>query len=170
MFKSGELIYYGKTGVCEVVDVVARPNKSAGGSDLYYQLKPFYQTCLISVPVDNDKIYIRKIITEDEVYSLISAIPDMDDTAFYCSNLNQLKDHYRQIIDSRDNYELMRLILSVRRKRTEVIANKKKLGAVDEKFLRDAEGLLYGEFAAVLGIDRDDVEGYISKYLEESKA
>lgn len=170
MFKSGELIYYGKTGVCEVVDVVARPNKSAGGSDLYYQLKPFYQTCLISVPVDNDKIYIRKIITEDEVYSLIGAIPDMDDTAFYCSNLNQLKDHYRQIIDSRDNYELMRLILSVRRKRTEVIANKKKLGAVDEKFLRDAEGLLYGEFAAVLGIDRDDVEGYISKYLEESKA
>ena len=152
-----------------MVDVVARTNKSAGGSDLYYQLKPFYQSCSISVPVNKDKIYIRKIITKDEVYSLFDAISDMDDSAFYCSNLNQLKDHYRQIIDSRDNYELMRLILSVKRKKKEVMANKKKLGAVDDKFLRDAEGLLYGEIAAVLGIDKNEVEGYISQYLDGKK-
>ncbi len=163
MFQSGDLIYYGKTGVCEVVDVVTIKRKT--GSELYYQLKPFYQTCSISVPVDNDKIFLREIISEDEVHKLIDSIPEMDDQAFYCSNLNQLKDHYRQIIDTRDNYELMKLILSVKKKKKEVMSHKKKLGAVDEKFLKDAQGLLYGEFAAVLGIQKNEVEGYIEEQL-----
>ena len=37
---------------------------------------------------------------------------------------------------------------------------------MDERFMREAEDLLYGEFAAALEIDRDKVENYIAKSLE----
>ncbi len=161
MFRAGDLVYYGKTGVCEVVDIKTVRSSADKKEELYYQLKPMYQSCSISVPVDNDKIYLRSIISEDEVHALIDSIPDMKEEAFYCTNLNQLKDHYRQILDSRDNSKLLGLIISVTKKKREVAAHKKKLGAVDEKFLKDAKGLLYGEFAAVLDIPKNQVEEYI---------
>lgn len=168
MFKVGDLVYYGKTGVCEVIDVKTVRAPFSNKEELYYQLKPMYQSCFISVPVDNDMIYLREIISEEEVTSLINSIPEMDEQAFYCSNLNQLKDHYRQILDSRDNSKLLGLIISVSKKRIEVAAHKKKLGAVDEKFLKDAKGLLYGEFAAVLKIPKHEVENYIINRIKNN--
>ncbi len=63
--------------------------------------------------------------------------------------------------------DLALLICSIYRKKQKATAGKKKLGAVDQQFMDEAEGLLFGELAAALSIDRDAVEGYINKTLRE---
>ena len=44
---------------------------------------------------------------------------------------------------------------------------KKKLGAIDERFMKEGEALLFGELAAALDIQPQEVPRYIQKYLGE---
>jgi CarD family transcriptional regulator len=49
-----------------------------------------------------------------------------------------------------------------------VAKDKKKLGAIDERFKKKAEELLFGEFAVVLDIPKEDVRSYISNKVQET--
>ncbi|MCI5884573.1 MAG: hypothetical protein MRZ77_00405 [Clostridiales bacterium] len=164
MFRIGDLIFYSKTGVCEIVEIIEKESEAFGRKN-YYILRPLYQECDISIPVDNKKVYMRPVISREKVDELIDAIPEMDAQAYYSQNLNQLKEHYRQLMDTHSCEDMIRVSKSVRNKQREVEANKRKLGAVDERFMKEAEDLLFGEFAAVLEISKADVPGYIEDRL-----
>lgn len=71
MFSKNEYVVYGSTGVCKIIDIVT---KKIGNTKerLYYLLKPEYETnSIIYVPIDNNSVVMRKIITKDEIYELI---------------------------------------------------------------------------------------------------
>lgn len=162
MYNIGDLIFYSKTGVCEVLEITEMESAAFGGVKSYYILKPLYQECNISIPVDNDKVYMRPILSKEMVHELIDEIPHIEVKAYYSQNLNQLKNHYKEIMDSHSSKAMIELTLSVNKKRQEAEENKRKLGAVDERFLKEAEELLFGEFAAVLDIPRNQVKAYIA--------
>ena len=44
---------------------------------------------------------------------------------------------------------------------------KKRLNAIDEKYMKISENLLFGELAAVLEIPINQVQGYIEKRIEK---
>ena len=46
---------------------------------------------------------------------------------------------------------------------------KKKLGAIDERFMKEGEALLFGELAAALDILPNEVPQYIQKRLGEEE-
>jgi ribonucleoside-triphosphate reductase len=46
--------------------------------------------------------------------------------------------------------------------------DKKKFGAVDERFMKEGEALLFGELAAALEIPVEEVKGYISQRLTQA--
>lgn len=166
MYSVGDLVFYGKTGVCRIEDVTEMRSATSGnGVEDYYILKPLYQECKISIPVNNDRVFMRSILSEEEVLSIIDNIPDMKAEAFYCHNLNQLKEHYRKLMETHDCVVMIELILSVYEKRIDAIENKKKLGAVDERFMKEAEELIDGEFAAALGIPKEQVKEFIKKRI-----
>ena len=54
---------------------------------------------------------------------------------------------------------------SIYAKKKDAESRQKKIGMTDEKFLRRAEDLLYGELAVALEIGRDEVRSYISDRL-----
>ena len=54
---------------------------------------------------------------------------------------------------------------SIYAKKKDAESRQKKIGMTDEKFLRRAEDLLYGELAVALDIGRDEVRSYISDRL-----
>ncbi len=168
MYNVGDLVFYGKTGVCRIEEVTKMQSAISGdGSEEdYYILKPLYQECRISIPVNNEKVFIRPIISEEEVLKIIDEIPHMEAQAFYCHNLNQLKEHYKAMLETHDCKVMIGLILSVYEKRKQAVENKKKLGAVDEKFMKEAEELVSGEFSAVLKIGKEEVKDFIIKRLE----
>jgi hypothetical protein len=49
-------------------------------------------------------------------------------------------------------------------------AKKKRLGMVDERYMKQAERLLYGELSAALGIPPEEVQPYIARRLAGAPA
>lgn len=166
MYQIGDLILYGRTGVCRVEDILEKQPQDAAGTQKYYVLQPLYQKCCITIPADSEKIFIRPIITKQQAQQLIRTIPSIPAEPYYNRNLNQLREHYRLWIESHSCEDLIAMAKSLRLKRSEAEAQKKKFGAVDERFLKEAEDLLYGELAAALEIERAEVGNYIAKTLQ----
>jgi len=166
MYQIGELILYGRTGVCKVEDICDSTPAASAANQKYYSLRPLYQKCCITVPVDSEKVFSRPIITKDQAHQLICAIPEIPAEPYYNRNLNQLREHYREWLESHSCRELIAMTKSLRAKRREMTEQKKKFGTVDERFMKEAEDLLFGEFAAALEIDRSEVEQYIANVLQ----
>lgn len=59
--------------------------------------------------------------------------------------------------------------MSIYAKKQELKGQKRKFGVVDERYLRQAEELLFGELAVALGIDKEEVPEYIDSRLKEHK-
>lgn len=165
MYKVGEKILYGRTGVCIVEDITEKRLRGEREPQFFYTLKPLYQSCNISTPVENSKVFSRPIISREEADALIAKLPTLEAEPYHNRNLNQLRDHYRLCIESYDCEKLALLSVSIYRKKCDAEAQKRKLGAVDERFMKEAEDLLYGELAAALEIDRSQVQGYIDAAL-----
>ncbi|MBQ7144333.1 MAG: CarD family transcriptional regulator [Oscillospiraceae bacterium] len=166
-YSAGDLILYGRHGVCRVEEIKqVRP--SGGVEKEYYVLRPLYQnrSCCIRIPADQDKVYCRPIISGAEAQRLIRRIPQVPAEPYYNRNLNQLREHYRTCLENLSCESLISLTKSLYKKKEETEAQRKKFGTVDERFMREAEDLLYGEFAAALEIERDSVQNYIANALQ----
>ena len=161
MYQVGELILYGRTGVCRVEEIGA----ADGETQQYYVLRPLYQNCTIRIPVAGGKVYSRPIISRTEAKKLIRRMPELEAAPYYNRNLNQLREHYRACMENLSCEDLVLLTKSLYRKKQEAEAQRRKFGAVDERFMKEAEDLLYGELAAALDIERDSVEKTISEMI-----
>lgn len=168
MYSIGELIFYGGTGVCRVEDITQLSMKGADGKKDYYILTPLYQDGTIYVPVDT-KVFMRPVISRSEAEQLVEMIPDIKAEAVYDKNFNQLASRYDQVLGTHDCRDLIELMMSIYAKKQYVEQQKRKFGQIDARYMKRAEGLLYGELAAALDIPRDDVQEYIAKKVRDSR-
>ncbi len=165
MYQAGDLILYGSTGVCRVVDIVTKQMNRADPERQYYILAPLYQSGTIITPVDNTKVFIRPVITRDEALKLIDQIPSIQAEAYHNQNLQQLENHYKSQMEDHECLSLLRLTMSTYRKKLEREQAKLKFGAVDRRYMERAENLLYGELAVALDIAKDNVQEFIAQRL-----
>lgn len=166
MYEVGSLILYGRTGVCRVEEI--KENTVSGECRLFYVLKPLYQTCNITVAVDNTKVFSRPIISRDEAHSLIDSMPGIKAEPYRNRNITQLREYYKNWLESHECIRIVEMTKSLYAKRCEAEREKRKFGAVDERFLKEAEELLFGELAAALDIEKNAVLGYINSRLGEA--
>ena len=165
MYSIGEIVVYGSTGVCRIVDI-APPSRPNTAGALYYTLKPLYQDGFIYAPVDSDKIYIRSVISREQAERLIDTIPDIKEELCRSVNRQQLIEKYQSAFSSHDCADLVGLIKSIYQKKLYADSHHRRLGQLDTRYMKRAEELLYGEFSIALGIPREDVCGYIARRLE----
>lgn len=170
MFSIGEKIMYGGTGVCVVEDITDIKPSRLEPSRAYYILRPLYQSGTIQTPVDNDKVPIRPVMTRSEAEELVDDIPGITASICYERNLSALRNHYQQQLSSFDCRDLIRMTKSIYAKKKDAERRQKKIGVTDEKFLRRAEDLLFGELAVALDISRDSVMDYIRDRLQGAAA
>ena len=166
MYQVGDWIFYGNTGACKVTDVSERKLPGMEKEMLYYTLQPLDDSCSISTPA-NGKIFTRPLITREEAEALIDAIPEIDAQAYHNPVLRQLSEHYEKSLNTHDCLSLIKMTMSIHAKKEAAVSQKKKLGAVDEKFMKRAEDLLFGELSVALGIRKAEVADYIARRLEE---
>lgn len=152
-------------GVCRIEAVETRVLPKGTGEAQFYVLRPVYQTCSVSTPVDNDKIIMRPVISREEAEHLIDTIPNVHAEAYHNKVLRQLSEHYEAIIKLYDCAGLIELLLSTYDKRRQCAQQKKKFGAMDERYMKRAEDMLFGEFAVALGIDKNEVPDYIIRRI-----
>ena len=163
MFQPGELLIYGSTGVCQVLSLShPQHGTAAQRARLFYQLKPLHQDGLIYTPVDNDKVVMRPVISRSEAEALIDAIPTLHPATCRAATTQALTQHYQNAVRQHSCRSLMELTMSIHAKRTLAESQNRRLGMVDERFMKQAERLLYGELSVALDIPYDEVQPYIA--------
>lgn len=166
MFKTGDLIQYGSTGVCRITEI-KDVKLSAKEKKPYYVLQPLYQNCVIQTPVDNKKVFMRPIISKEEADNLIDMIPTIEVEEYHSHVMRELTEHYEASIQSHNCEDLLELTMSIYSKRRSLNQLNKKIGVIDERFMKRGEELLYGELAAALDIPRDEVQDYIAQRMKK---
>lgn len=161
MYQIGQYIVYGSTGVCRVEGLVEKPPLG-----LYYVLKPLYESGTIYTPAEHPKVFMRPVISREYAEALIDQIPGIVVQPDRTKNLQELREHYRTATCSHNCADLIRLTMSIYAKKKEQEQMGRRFGQVDERFMKQAESILFGEFAVALGIPREEVHDYISRRVE----
>lgn len=164
MYQVGDRIIYGNSGVCIIHEIKMIEVPHSDEQKAYYVIKPVFQDCQISVPVDT-KMFMRPVISADEARALIDRIPHIDAQPYYNNALRQLQEYYEQKLSSHNCADLIELTMSLHKKKQEVLKQKRKFGAIDERYMKRAEELLFGEFSVALNIPKQEVRQYISARL-----
>ncbi|MEA4922822.1 MAG: CarD family transcriptional regulator [Eubacteriaceae bacterium] len=169
MYKAGDMIVYGGTGVCKVVGVTVPDFAKSLGNREYYELEPLYERGTIYAPIDNKQIIMRYVMEREEADDIIDKIPDIETEEFKEKSTQKLTEHYKSKIKEQNCEDLIQVIMSAHEKKAKAEEANKKFGQIDKKYMKKAENLLYGELAIALDIEKDDVAGYIARKVNRKK-
>lgn len=167
MFKVNDMVLYGTEGVCEVIEIGERD--LGAGCREYYILRPVYRKeAAVFVPTDSDKLVSRmkQVLTAREIDDIIREIPG--EGFLWIENETERRMKYREILAEGDCRSLVRMIKALYLHRKQQAARGRKLHAADERAFKEAERLLYDQFALVLNIQPEDVLPYIIKKIESN--
>ena len=102
MYKKGEYIVHGRSGVCKVVDITKLELSGADKDQKYYVLIPIKTPeSKIFFPVDNDKIVTRPIMTKPQARKVLREIKNVKPV--YIKNDRQREIFYKEAIASCDS-------------------------------------------------------------------
>ena len=130
--------------------------------NVYFILNPVYRkNSKIFVPSDNEKLMekMHSVIEKDEIDELIRNAAE--DTSEWIENDAERKDFFKSALASGDRGKIINVIKTIRLHKAEREESGKRLHQSDEAFLKEAEALIYEEFAVVLGIEPVKVLDYI---------
>lgn len=164
MFSVNEKIQYGGSGVCVIQEIASM--RFGRARERYYVLKPVYQnTSVIYVPVENEQLVskMRPVLTREEVDRLIDCIHELP-TAWE-DNPQARKASFDAMLRSNECRSLIVLIKTLYAHRAQRQADGKNLHVAEETYLREAQRLLYDEFAGALEIQPGQVQDYIQRKL-----
>ena len=166
MFEVGEYIVYGCKGVCQVEEITHIDIPGSNKDRLYYVLTPMDdRNGKIYAPTDNEKVAMRKVITEKEAKQLIEEMPQIE--KIWVSNEKQREIKYKEALRTCDYRAWISIIKTLYFRKKERIAQGKKITSLDERYLKAAENELYSELSLTLGIPRGEMEQLICKRLEK---
>ncbi len=165
MFHVGEVVLFGAEGVFRVEEI--SPKKIGKTVTEYYVLRSLYRSSnVMYIPVGQggleEKIY--PVMSRKEIDDLIERMP----TAGICwvDNENERKLRFKEILSCGDRFAVAGLIKTLYEHRLNQEKTGKKMHLSDERFLKDAERLLYDEIAHVMEIEPNQVVGYIGSRLD----
>lgn len=166
MFNKNDYIVYGSMSVCKVLDIIEEDNIYIGRKS-YYVIQPVYsdKNTIIKIPTDNKKIFMRHLLSEEEVMSIIESIPNIE--VLRIENDRQRSEHFKSVIKNSVCEELAQLVKSIAINEEEKLSIGKKLSKTDEDFKKTAEKLIDEEFATVLKIPVQDVSSFILNHISQ---
>ena len=166
MFQIGELVMYGSTGVCRVEGISGLDQPGGDRGKRYYLLKPLWQDGMIYAPVDSEKVPMRPVMGRAEAEALIDRMPEIPAAACRGGTPQALAQQYQSAVRDGGHQALIEMMKAIYRKRAQAEAKNRRLGLVDERYMKQAERLLYGELATALEVPFDQVAGYVAGRLE----
>lgn len=169
MFQVNDTVVYGSDGICVIEEIAARTFDHK--TQEYYVLRPLYgNQSTIFVPTQNEKLCgkMRQLLSAEEIHAMIRALPGAE--TVWIENEALRKQTYAQILRSGNRKDLMRLLKTLHLHQRKLRNSGKKFHASDERFMKEAERVLYGEFAHVLHLEPAQVEPFILRELDEVEA
>ena len=145
MFKTNDIIAYGAEGVCQITGVEEK--LVAGKIIEYYVLKPVDgRSSTVYIPTGSQILLakMRKLPSKKEVNALIDSIPQI--APRWITNDHERKLIYGKVLSFGDHTALIMMIKALYLHKKEREANKKHLGMVDDRFMKEAKQRLYNEW------------------------
>lgn len=156
MFNINDVVVYGTDGICTIVDIT---EKNFGNEiEEYYILCPLgKESNTVYVPVYNEKILLRmrKVLTASEADEFVHSLPKKG--LEWIPNERERQREYKNILLYGEPGDLFTMIRALYDKQDEQTDIGKKLHASDERYLRDAERLLFEELAYALGLKQSEI-------------
>lgn len=167
MFEIGDFVMKANNGICRIDDIGHLDMTGANKERLYFFLTPLNEAhTKLYVPADKEDNGLRKVITEEEAWKFIDAIPQIDET--WISDDKQREQKYKEAIRSCDPEKLMGIIKSMYHRKQRRTALGKKNTSIDEHFFKLAENNLYTELAFAIGKEKDDMQEIIAEKIKEN--
>lgn len=161
MFSVKDVVSYGSQGVCEIVETTVREIKKEKIE--YFVLAPvFDKNSKIFVPIHNEKLIgkMKQLLTAQQAQDIIKGFSEVE--SIWIDNDNLRREKYREIVVNADRNELISLIKTLYVHRNKQKEFGKKLHITDDRYLHDAERIIFDELAFVLKLEqqkiREDVE------------
>lgn len=168
MFNVNDVVIYGTEGICTIVDITEKNFGNETGK--YYILSPLGKEAnTVYVPMHNEKILLRmrKVFTPAEANDFLHSLPE--EGLAWIVNERERQKGYKDILLYGKPDELFTMIRSLYDKQDEQTRCGKKLHASDERYLRDAERMLFEEIAYAISIKPSEVLPLIIKIEREKK-
>lgn len=168
MFKVGDLIVYGNTGVC-TVEKIGKP-ELAGVTDNkdYYTLQPYYsRNSRIFTPCDNDKVVMRPVISQKEAVKLLKEIPTIK--LLVITDEKKREECYKETMRTCDCREFVSILKTIYNRKVRRLAEGKKVTASDERYFSMAEDKLTGELAIALGVEKSEMRSRLNETVWEER-
>lgn len=154
-----------KGDVCRVADI-KKMSFAGVGERVYYVVEPIYEErSRTYVPVDLKDLNaaVRGVISVDEINAIISGLKNSEPV--WIEDVKERVSDFDKILQSGDRAEILRMLGSLKARKTEVESEGKKLYAGDSRILETAEKIITEEFAFVLGLKKNEVESYIDSRI-----
>ena len=164
MFAVGDYIFYGNQGVCQVEGTLMMSKPGQSEERMYYQLSPIEKRgSSVFTPIDNDKVVMRPILTEEEAWALIREIPEIEQIDL--GEERRREDVLKEVMRTCEPRSFIAVIKTLNPRKQERLTMGKKATVLDMKYLKAAETYLYGEISAAIGKEKDETELLLAEYL-----
>ena len=154
-----------KGDVCKVADI-KKMSFAGVGEKMYYIIEPIYEErSRTYVPVDlkDIKTAVRGVLSVDEINAIIRELKDSEPV--WIDDVKERVSGFDKILQDGDRADILRMLGSLKARKTEVESEGKKLYAGDSRVLKTAEKIITEEFAFVLGLKKNEVESYIDSQI-----
>lgn len=168
MFRVGEVVAYGATGICTVAQIEVMSLSRAGtNKQEYYVLRPAATpTCITYVPTDNAALTakMRRVLTAEQIDAMLASVRGRK--LEWIEDTRRRADTFGQIAAKGMSEELLLLIGCLYSEKQARAAVGKKFCATDERLLASAERIVGEEFSYSLKIPRSEVSAYIAEKMK----
>lgn len=151
VFEKGEYIVCNNIGVCLVEDVTPKDMDGIMQEKLYYILQPLDSIdSRIYSAVDNQKMAMRRIISNQEVGGLLDELREIE--VLSVENEKRREEVYKETLYKCECIGWAQLIKTIYCRKKEKASQGKKITTTDTKYLKKAEDYLYHELAVSLNL------------------
>ncbi|MCQ2555250.1 MAG: hypothetical protein MJ171_06330 [Clostridia bacterium] len=162
MYHIGDVVVYGTEGVCEVKEITeVRFGKE---TNEYYILCPVRkESDTFYVPTSADKVFLRMrpVLTASQVDDVI-AQTEGKETA-WIGNERERVEYFKKTLLYGKCEDVLLMARAIYRQQIRQLESNKRLHAVDERFLKEAEKLIIDEISYVKGIDSNEILPLITR-------
>lgn len=167
-FNIGDYVVYCSKEICRIDSKVKKCFNGIDENE-YFRLIPIgTKNSSYYIPCDNCGSKVRRLLTEEEIYSLIDEMPKAETE--WCEDKNVRKTMFNSVLKSDDYHKLITMMHTLYIHRENQRSKGKKLLAADERVMHDAEHIIHQEFAFVLGIDENQVGDFITSRINAAES
>lgn len=168
VFEVGDYVMKTSKGVCHIDDITHLDMSGIDKTKLYYVMTPVDgKGSTLYVCVETADNNIRPAMTKDEAEGVIDEIPSVKEA--WIENDKLREQQYKDAVRSGSPRELVSIIKTIYARKRMREEQGKKNTAVDERYFKQAEELLYAEIAFALGKNKNEISDLITNTIRSRR-